>query len=248
MYLQWALLSSNIFYYIVSMAGESNNTRKTGHWEVIERISAMMADDIKNPLNAIKLNADILLESSSIPEAEKSHLHVIVKEVRRLNRLVKDVLTLSRECELTPTECDIRTIVEHEIAMLSSDLEERNIGVRIDVPSLRIRVDVERMQQVLFHLISNAMEAIDHNGTIEIAATMPASDGVLELTIRDDGPGVDNGERLFEPFFTTKRTRTGLGLPLARRIVEQHGGILELTSSRPGETIFCITLREGRPT
>ncbi|MCX6139049.1 MAG: ATP-binding protein [Ignavibacteriales bacterium] len=230
------------------MENDPIQIRKNGQWEIIERTSSMMADDIKNPLNAIKLNADILLESREIPEAEKDHLRVIVKEVRRLNRLVKDVLALSREYELIPTECDLRNIIDRELTSLRHDMDERHICVAVDVPSVKIRVDAERMQQVMFHLLSNAIEAINQNGTIKISGTDRQADGSVSVQILDDGPGVENEDRLFEPFFTTKRTKTGLGLPISQRIIEQHGGTLELFSSRPGETIFRITLREGLST
>lgn len=221
---------------------------RNGQWAIIEKISSVMADDIKNPLNAIKLNADILLESHRIPEEEKEHLQVIVKEVRRLNRLVKDVLTLSRESKLIFTDSDLHTIVNHALARLRQDLEDHDIVVVVELPVVKVRVDAERIMQVIGHLVSNAMEAIGAGGTIRICAAPVNEQGVFSFQIINDGPGVENPERLFEPFFTTKRTKNGLGLPISQRIVEQHGGMLELISSRPGETVFGITLREGLST
>ena len=227
------------------MENDPTGARRNSQWEIIEKISSMMADDIKNPLNAIKLNADILLESHRIPEEEKVHLHVIVKEVRRLNRLVKDVLALSRESELIFTDSDLRTIVSHALARLRQDLEDHDIVVAVELPAIRIRVDAERMMQVIGHLVSNAMEAIGVGGTIRICTATVSEEGSFSFHIINDGPGVENEDRLFEPFFTTKRTKNGLGLPLSQRIIEQHGGRLELVSSRSGETVFGITLREG---
>lgn len=227
------------------MENNPTGALRNDQWVIIEKISSMMADDIKNPLNAIKLNADILLESQRIPEEEKEHLQVIVKEVRRLNRLVKDVLALSRESKLILTDNNLRTIVNHALARLRQDLEDHDIVVVVELPAVKLRVDAERMIQVIGSLMSNAMEAIGARGTIRICAAPVNEEGAFSFHIINDGPGVEDTERLFEPFYTTKRTKNGLGLPISQRIVEQHGGTLELISSRPGETVFGITLREG---
>ena len=227
------------------MKNNPTGALRNDQWAIIEKISSMMADDIKNPLNAIKLNADILQESQRIPEEEKEHLKIILKEVRRLNRLVKDVLALSRESKLILTDNNLRTIVNHALTRLRQDLEDHDIVVVVELPAVTLRVDAERMIQVIGHLTSNALEAIGAGGTIRICAAPVIEEGAFTFHIINDGPGVENTERLFEPFYTTKRTKNGLGLPISQRIVEQHGGTLELISSRPGETVFGITLREG---
>jgi two-component system, NtrC family, sensor histidine kinase HydH len=227
------------------MENDPVRAQRNDQWKIIEKISSMMADDIKNPLNAIKLNTDILLESDRIPDEEKEHLHVIVKEVRRLNRLVKDVLALSRDYKLIFTDSELRTIVNQAFTRLHQEMEDHNIVAVVDLPAVRIRIDAERMIEVIVHLVSNAIEAIGAGGMVKICTATPSREGTFSFFVINDGPGVENEDRVFEPFFTTKRTKNGLGLSISQRIIEQHGGTLELVSSRPGETVFAITLREG---
>lgn len=204
-------------------------------------MAAVLAHEIKTPITSIKMNTDILLESMSLNEDDERSFSIIQKEVSRLNNLVKDVLQFSRQMDLEYSKVDLADIIGSIKLQLENKLSEKNIELIYNVPKMTIEGDSEKLRQVFLNLIDNAIEAAGINGEIKIEST-EVDDQKIKLIICDNGRGVEHGERIFEPFFTTKASGTGLGLAISQKIIEQHGGIIILISSQPGETIFEITL------
>ena len=139
--------------------------------------------------------------------------------------------------------------------LLRKEMSRRNIRLEIraaEVPPLR--ADRDQIQQVLINLVQNAADAIQNQGTITLSARegvarlARASQPVIMLEVTDTGPGVpaDVAQKIFDPFFSTKEGGTGLGLPIAARIVELHGGFVQYASDRAGGTTFSVLL--PRPT
>ncbi len=207
----------------------------------IGKMSAVLAHEIRNPLNSIKINTDILIDNASFTESQKKRLKIIHKEVERLNNLVKDVLLFSRQNDLLLSEFLLESFFEAIHLQLKAILDEKKITIEFKTPSVKIRGDVEKLKQVFLNLILNAIDAIYENGRIEINSFMKSNDRFV-IDITDNGSGVADPDKLFEPFHTTKNLGTGLGLPISQNILRSHDGDLYLLSSKPTETIFRIEL------
>jgi signal transduction histidine kinase len=216
---------------------------KAGKLATIGKMSAVLAHEIRNPLNSIKINADIMVENREINENMRKRLKIIQKEVDRLSNLVKDVLVFSRQTELITGDIHLDSFFENMQQQLASVLEQRKIKFDVNIEKqLVIKGDVEKLRQVFLNLILNAADAIYENGEIVINSEVSKEGKKLVLNICDNGSGVHDDAKIFEPFYTTKSSGTGLGLSISQNIIRQHGGNLYLKSVNPGETVFCIEL------
>lgn len=208
----------------------------------IGKMSAVLAHEIRNPLNSIKINADILIDTVSFTENQKKRIKIIQKEVDRLNNLVKDVLLFSRQTELMQSEFVFKIFLEGLYTQLKASFDDKKIDFTFDTPEVKIKGDVEKLKQVFLNLIINAIDAIYENGKIMIKAHIDDENQKFCVDIIDDGSGVANPEKIFEPFHSTKNLGTGLGLSISQNILRHHNGDLYLVSSKPSETIFRIEL------
>jgi len=216
--------------------------RKADKLATIGKMSAILAHEIRNPLNSIKINTDILYETLELPENKKRRLEIIQKEVTRLDNLVKDVLQFARQGSLVFNEFDLNMLIDSISSQLKHVFEQKKIVFENHADKIQVRGDSEKLRQVFLNLILNSTDAIDGKGLIEIYSSILKKDNTISIFIKDNGTGISPEVKLFEPFFTTKNTGTGLGLPISQNIIEQHGGTLRLFSSKPGESIFTINI------
>jgi signal transduction histidine kinase len=214
--------------------------KKAERLATIGKMSAVLAHEIRNPLNSIKINADILLETLELPENKKRRLQIMQKEVNRLDNLVKEVLLYSRQVNLVLTEFNLYNLIENTISQLKPHFEEKKINLRNKIDKINIKGDSEKLKQVFLNLILNAVDAVPNDGLIEF--TSESNDGIMNIFVKDNGCGIQDSEKVFEPFFTTKNLGTGLGLPISQNIIEQHSGTIKVIKSTEGETVFCITI------
>jgi signal transduction histidine kinase len=214
--------------------------KKAERLATIGKMSAILAHEIRNPLNSIKINADILFETLDLTENKKRRLQIMQKEINRLDNLVKEVLLYSRQVNLVYTEFNIYNLIESILIQLKPHFEEKKINLKNDIEKFNIRGDSEKLKQVFINLILNAVDAVPEYGTIEFYTEN--KDNHSHIFVKDNGCGINEAEKVFEPFFTTKNLGTGLGLPISQNIIEQHSGSLEVVISKPGETVFCIKI------
>jgi len=214
--------------------------KKAERLATIGKMSAILAHEIRNPLNSIKINTDILQETLELNEKKQRRFNIIRKEVNRLDNLVKEVLLYSRQMNLVYTEFILFNLIDNILLQLKPHFEEKKVNVFNNLEKITIKADSEKLKQVFINLILNSVDAVNENGTIEFYSDN--SDGKINIYLKDNGCGISEPEKVFEPFFTTKNLGTGLGLPISQNIVEQHSGIMKVASSKPGETVFCITI------
>jgi signal transduction histidine kinase len=214
-------------------------------------LAAGVAHEIRNPLTAIKAALFLQKKKFSDGSEERGNVETVEREITRLERIVNNFLQFARpaEPELTTISADLLLLEAQQF--FAPQLEKHNIRVNLE-PSepLRVRVDAGQFKQVFINLIQNAADSIGQNGQITLRARLDRkrlANGempVVILEVADTGKGIspEVEERLFDPFFTTKENGTGLGLPIAARIVQKHGGQLQYQTQVNRGTTFGIIL------
>ena len=219
---------------------------------VIGKMASHLAHEIKNPLNSILLNAELLgdevdeLAKASGADATEARalLDVILREVRQLRRVAELYLDFARSPRNVARKVSINGLLRQVIRFLKSECADRNIqlvkSLSRDVP--HASVDPIKVKQAFLNIIRNGIEAIGENGQLTIRSALAGDQ--IEITIADDGKGMtpDQLEQIFTPFFTTKPTGTGLGLAYAQQVIMEHGGEIRCESSLGQGTTFTITI------
>jgi len=210
----------------------------------IGQLAAGLAHEIKNPLAGIQGALELLAEDCTNDEQVELYRRML-DELRRVNQTLHSLLHFARPTRPRRIEVGVKDLLEDIAGLVRPGLSRRDILVNLDTDErvTTFPLDQDQIRQAMVNLITNAADAIGDSGRIEILAR-PFPDGRgLILAVADDGHGVDETtqQAMFEPFFTTKLHGTGLGLAVARKIIEEHGGRIEV-SSAPGEgtTVFLI--------
>ncbi|MBI4414218.1 MAG: GAF domain-containing protein [candidate division NC10 bacterium] len=203
---------------------------------VLGEMAANMVHEIRNPLTAIGGFARRLRRRLGPQHPERATVEVIAREVDRLERITRDVLGLARGLTPSPAAVDLGEVVEDCLLLFPDSLARQRVTVvREFAPEpVRAWADLAQLKQVVLNLLYNALEAMPHGGTLTLRTG--GEPGWASLTVADTGPGIPPAirESIFDPFFTTKPEGTGLGLTLAHRLVQAHGGRLEV-ESHPGQ-------------
>jgi PAS domain S-box-containing protein len=188
------------------------------------RMAASIAHEIRNPLGAIVNSINVLRRPGA--SADPRLLNIVTEEAARLDGIIHDFLLFARPPARTPLLCDLRSLVDDTVTLFRRDGEltaNTTVSVRCDRPVLLVTTDPKQMRQVLWNLLRNAAEAMPAGGRIDVDVQL-ADDGMLTLSVIDDGHGVSDPAAVFEPFYTTRANGTGLGLAVVSRIIRDHGG------------------------
>lgn len=212
------------------------------HLAAIGRISAQVAHEVRNPLSAIGLNAELLEEefAAGLAGAQRDEaialLKAIAAEIERLSEITESYLQLARPRRPEIRVADLNQLVADLFAMLGPQMRSSHIEVQLELatPSPRVHVDPGQLRQAMLNVVSNSAEAMPDGGLLRVRTAVVENRCVVEFS--DTGGGIPEGlaKRVFEPFFTTKAEGTGLGLSLTHQIIEEHGGEITLESSTAG--------------
>ena len=215
----------------------------------VGRLSLKVAHEVRNPIAAIELNAELLgdiVQEGGGPQSDEaiSLVGAIREQVSALDALTEEYLAFARFPKAQFEEDSVNDTVVAVTEFARPLAARQGIAVVLSTDSAIPPMEIDRslLRQAVLNLIKNGIEALSQGGTLSV--TTRRLDQTVEVQVSDTGPGIaaDVGRRLFEQFFTTKPQGTGLGLPITRQIVEEHGGSLRWTSS-PGEgATFIITL------
>ena len=214
-------------------------------------LAAGVAHEIRNPLTAIKARLFTLQKRLATGTPNFTDSEVIAQEINRLEAIVKNVLLFARPNEPQLVVVNADEPLHAVAALLKPQLDRQRIQITVEAaPGLRINVDPQQLKQVLINLAQNAADSIAQDGTIHLrarAGQRRLGEGKVEaviLEVTDSGRGIppEVQKRLFDPFFSTKEAGTGLGLPIASRIVEKHGGALQYQTEVNHGTTFGIVL------
>ena len=218
-------------------------------------LAAGVAHEIRNPLTAIKFRLFSLKRSMPPGLAESEDTSVIGSELNRLERIVRDFLQFARPSEPTLLRVPALRLLQEVQALLGAELDKSGIQLKVatngaETDEVWVRADTHQLKQVLINLVQNAAESTGRKGIITLRATderaslLGVTQPVACLEVADNGKGIppEVEQRLFDPFFTTKEGGTGLGLPIAARIVEKHGGELRYHTELNRGTTFRVIL------
>jgi two-component system, NtrC family, sensor kinase len=208
----------------------------------VGRFASQIAHEIRNPLNSMSLNIELLEDElpSSNDEA-RSLIRSVLRELDRLNEIVSEYLQFSRFPKPHLKRGHVETVI-HELASSFRPPQNIRFNVQTGPKTPEVWLDEALLRQVLDNLMRNAVEAISGEGNIELETDV--LDRFVVIRVKDDGAGIpsDVQAKLFEPFFTTKAHGTGLGLATSQQIIFEHNGHL-LVESQPGKgATFSILL------
>lgn len=223
----------------------------------VSRVSAMgelaasIAHELKQPLTGVLANAQAglrYLESGNpnVPELREI-LSDIIEDDRRAGEVINRMRTMLQEGAVESRELDVADVIRTVLKMFASDALLRGISLESDLETASVRVvgDRVQLQQVVLNLVANAMDAVESARERRISVRAEVSDAdMVTVSVTDSGPGIqpERLERIFAPFFTTKSDGLGMGLPIARTIVESHGGRLWATPGAAGGVCFSFSI------
>ncbi len=215
---------------------------------IIGEMAAKTSHEIRNPLQAMEGAAHYLLQEYAGDEKIQKYLGLIKEQIGRLNKVTTDMLENTRPRLLCMEKALINGALLKSVAIIEEQARRRDINVELflDERLPEVKYDTERMQQVFINVLRNAMDAIDGAGSIEIVGAMRQINGenFIEISFIDSGIGVSQeiADRLFESFYTTKKNGTGLGLPIVKEIMKNHGGYTFIESNPGGGACVRIGL------
>ena len=217
---------------------------KSERLAAIGELAAMVGHDLRNPLTGIAGAAYYLKTktASKLHEKEKDMLTIIEDAVTYSNKIISDLLDYSREIKLELRQTDPKTLVEDTLRRVETPA--RVTIENLTKPKLKFEVDIEKMQRVLINIIKNSFDAMPEGGVLTIRGD--TKEDQISLSFADTGFGMDEKtlQKLWTPLFTTKAKGMGFGLPICKRIVEAHGGKINVESEVGEGTIFTITIPE----
>ncbi|MBF0526673.1 MAG: HAMP domain-containing protein [Deltaproteobacteria bacterium] len=237
---------------VVNLSQIQNELVRSEKLISLGRLSAGVAHEIRNPLNAIK-GAIVHLKRRRPDDALIiEYTQLVLEEIDRLSNFVTEFLMFSRQTPPKRIPTDLNKLILHTQKVFDMQAQEKEVLFfnRLDTNIPLLDLDPQQMEQILVNLILNALEAVSAGGAITISSSLVTSGttrnspSLVRVTVHDNGPGIPdkNLQNIFDPFFSTKETGTGLGLPLSLGIAELHGGTLKASSNVGQGTRFFLEL------
>ncbi|MBI4657221.1 MAG: PAS domain S-box protein [Elusimicrobia bacterium] len=227
---EWIALKDPHFFQMVA--------KKLGRLTSVGQLTSVFVHDIKNPLHVILSTAELVLSFENLDDDLKNSMALIERNAARASRIVKTLLDFSKSgiCQLRPYS--LNEIVDYCLGLLESSLKTSRVNISRDMQDVpKVFLDPHYLHSVVYNLLTNAVEALpEKSGKILIRTGLDPAKNEAALTISDNGVGISPNmlSHLYQPFFTTKETGTGLGLYLARQIMNEHSGRISI-ESKPGK-------------
>ncbi|KAA0218330.1 GHKL domain-containing protein [bacterium] len=219
--------------------------------EFLGQLAGGLAHEIKNPLSTMKLTLQLLQEDfsqdkSALAMRSLRKIELLLKEITHLDEIVQEFLRLSRGHDLKYQRTDLGDMIRDLVEFLAAEANQKSVTLRSQLEGELdgIIVDATYIRQALTNLLKNALEATEPKGGGEVIIRARRHGDVVMVEVIDTGVGVApaNRERMFRPYFTTKKGGTGMGLPMVRRIVEEHGGQVTYESVEGTGSRFVLLL------
>jgi two-component system sensor histidine kinase PilS (NtrC family) len=235
-----------IFQDLTHIKEMEESMRRSEKLATIGQLAAGIAHEVRNPLASISGAIQLLKEEKGAEASSQRLMEIVLAESGRLNRLITDFLLYAQPPKLNKKKVDIGALVDNTLEVFSRSPQwTKGITLsKIMEPNITIAADPQQIEQVLWNLFINAVDAMEGKGILEVRVHKDGKGGMVTLAISDTGKGITAKDinKIFDPFFTTKEGGSGLGLSIVHKIVESHGGDIA-TESRPHHgTTFTLTL------
>ena len=210
----------------------------------VGRSLSAVAHDMKTPLIAIGGFSQLVKKYVQEDHPHRDKLDIIIDETRRLENMVKDMLDFSKPLELNRSAENVEAVIKECLEVVSPEAQRRKVVVKYEsVPGLSATsIDRMRMKQALINLIMNAIQASSEGATVIVSCCQAKNKSVIDVLDCGCGIPLEQREGIFIPFFSTKKEGTGLGLPIARKIIEAHQGQIQILDNPKRGTIFRVIL------
>ena len=207
-----------------------------------------LVHEIRNPLNSISINLQILEEDLSDENPSSSsdlqkRVRRVRGEVERLNRILTDFRRYANLPSLKFATCDLAVLIEEVLDFNEPEAQRQKVQVKREIEALpSVQLDQSQFKQALLNLIINGVQAMEEGGVLTVRAK-PLNEGI-QIDVEDTGPGMESEQldKIFDLFFSTKEDGTGIGLTIAKEVIEEHGGRINVESSPDQGTKFSIVL------
>jgi PAS domain S-box-containing protein len=208
----------------------------------VGQMAAVVAHEVRNPLAGIKGAMQILISRRAADDRELPVMRDIVGRIDALSELINDLMVFARPRPPKLSVVELRPLILDAISMVRRDPIAESVHIAVAGEDLSVTADSEMVRATVLNLLLNSVQAMIGRGRIDVTLALRGDRAAIE--VRDTGPGIPDElrEQVFEPFFTTKARGGGLGLPIARRTAELHGGSLILEVPRGGGTIVTLTI------
>jgi len=238
-----------VFCDMSESKGAEEERRRLDRLALLGEMSAVVAHEIRNPLAGIGAGVQHLAERIGREDPRYESIEMIMRESERVNRIIEEILMISRPVRLHLAPCDVVRVTEEVMDSLKEKATAHNVEMVTYFPSdlPPIRGDAFRLGRALSELVSHRIEAMADGG--ELRVMVRGEGGYVEVEVRDSGIGIREEDRgkTFEPFWSRKPGGTGLGLAIARRIIEEHGGEIGVESEEGRGSVFVVRIPvEGR--
>ncbi|MCX7804169.1 MAG: ATP-binding protein [Planctomycetota bacterium] len=241
------------FRSLVSIRRLEEQVRRSRHLASLGQMAAGVAHEIRNPLNSIRGFAQLLQENPT-DEKAREYAGIILEEVDRMNEIVQGLLDFSRQRELTLVVTDVVSVVTAVLRDMKADIEAARVSLEYssDAPTMTVLGNEAKLRQVFRNIILNAVQAMPDGGKLGVRVFRrragPEYDDSekqeVTVSISDTGTGIapEILPKIFDPFFTSKEVGTGLGLSISQKIVDQHGGRIEVATEVGKGSAFTVFL------
>ena len=206
------------------------------------QMAAVVAHEVKNPIAGIRGALQVIGSRMAADTRDKPIIGEIIARLDALNRIVQDLLVFARPRELRAEPTDLKGLVLSTVDHLKRDPAVQAVAIDVSGNGAVVNVDAEQLRLAVQNVLMNAVQAMNGQGAIHVDITR--HDGEWTISMADTGPGMppEVKEKVFEPFFTTRSRGTGLGLPIARRVVEAHGGRIGIETPATGGTVVSLSI------
>jgi signal transduction histidine kinase len=202
----------------------------------IGRLTANVGHEVKNPINAMVVHLELLrgkLAAGSLGrDSAQKHVEILADEMHRLDRVVQTLADFSRPMDLELREHDLRRVIDQTLELAGAELKEHGVDIQSEAPPqpIPVRVDDELIRQAFLNLLLNAMQAMPSGGVVRVSVRREQRSAIVEIA--DTGIGISAAllPRIFDLYFTTKPKGSGIGLAMTYRILQLHGGAMEVRS------------------
>ena len=227
----------------------SRRARDKDHLVEIAALTGGLAHEIKNPLSAIKLNLKLLAEGLDVRDDDHDRRNAIrlermQNEVERLHTILQEFLRYAGRMELHPRDHDLRQLLEEIIDFYRPQAEAGHVVLRNSLPDQPVvcRVDAALLKQAVLNLLINATQAMSDGGELLLRLNSDGERAAVEVIDTGAGIAPEDRERIFDAYYSTRPGGSGLGLPLTRRIIRQHGGAIRVDGEPGKGTRFVVSL------